>query len=83
MSEENNTVELKEEDSEKIAGGTYIYQQGARKSSPCKYCKATDSLVYNRGDTGWRNGQSHTCNVFRCEKCGGDNYFSNFDDGLL
>ena len=83
MLEEKKDFELKEEELEKISGGDYSYNLGDRKSGPCKYCGAKDSLVYIGINYGWERGQKFRCNVFKCEKCGNDSYYTVCGDQLL
>lgn len=81
---------LEKEKIEKVSGGKYHdyfnYKTGDRKKGPCKYCGALDSLVFNGVlKTGWETGNDFPmlCNVFTCEKCGEESYFSVDDDHLL
>lgn len=61
----------------------YVYYPGDRRSDPCKYCGAVDSLVCDRSGYGWEDGEEHFCNIFKCEKCGNESYFDTTDDHLL
>ena len=81
MSEENKTVELKENELSKVTGGFSI---GDEETKYCKYCGAKKILIYQGHYSGWDEyGKSHYCNVWRCSECGNDNYYDEFSGELI
>ena len=82
MSEENKTIELKEEDISKVSGGNNLID--TVKTQYCKYCQCNTEQVYTRSGLGWdSNGDSHTCDIWSCQVCNNENYRRSIDNVLI